>query len=126
MEGYGALLLRLTLGAIFLMHAYLAFSVIGPAGMTKYFMDAHIPFPQLGAWYVILAHGLGGICLVFGVLARWAALANVPVLAGALYFVHLKQGFFMKPEGGYEYPLLLLGATVAQALLGPGSFTLKK
>ncbi|HLF47889.1 MAG TPA: DoxX family protein [Methylomirabilota bacterium] len=126
MEGYGALVLRVTLGAIFIMHAYLGFFVIGPAGMAKYFVDAHIPFPQLGAPYVILAHAVGGLCLILGVLARWAALANVPVFVGALYFFHLKQGFFMKPEGGYEYPLLLLGATVAQAMLGAGSFTLKK
>ncbi len=126
MEGYGALVLRVILGAIFIMHAYFGFFVIGPAGMAKYFMDAHLPFPQLGVWYVILAHGVGGICLLLGVLARWAALANIPVIAGALYFLHLKQGFFMTAAGGYEYPLLLLGATVAQALLGPGSFTLKK
>lgn len=126
MEGYGALALRVTLGAIFLMHAYLGLFVMGPEGSAKYFIEAHIPFPQLGAWYVILAHGLGGIGLILGVLARWAALANIPVMAGALYFVHLKQGFFMTPQGGYEYPLLVLGATVAQALLGPGSFTLKK
>ncbi len=126
MEGYGALVLRVTVGAIFIMHAYLALFVIGPEELAKYFTDAHVPFPKLGAWYVILAHGVGGICLILGVLARWAALANVPVIAGALYLVHLKQGFFMGKDGGYEYSLLVLGATVALALLGPGSFTLKK
>ena len=126
MEGYGALVLRVTLGAIFIMHAWLGLFVIGPEGMAQHFAEARIPLRQLGAWYVILAHGLGGLCLVLGVLARWAALANVPIMAGALYFVHLKEGFFMGKDGGYEYPLLLLMATIAQALLGPGFFTLKR
>jgi putative oxidoreductase len=126
MGGYGPLVLRLTLGAIFLMHAYLGLFLIGPDDTAKHFADLHIPFPKLTTWYGMLAHGIGGICLVLGIVTRWAALANIPVFAGALYFTHLKQGFFMKSEGGYEYPLLLLGATVALALMGPGSFTLKK
>src|SRR5262249_47004472 len=85
-----------------------------------------IPFPELGTWYLILGHGLGGICLVLGVLVRWAALVDIPLMAGALFFVHIKQGFFIGKEGGYEYVLLVLGATVAQTLLGAGAFTLRK
>jgi putative oxidoreductase len=50
----------------------------------------------------------------------------VPVIAGAFIFVHMKQGFFLAKAGGYEYALLLLGATIAQALLGAGAFTLRK
>ena len=58
---------------------------------------------------------------------RWAALANIPVMAGAIWFVHAGQGFFIfAGKNGYEYALFLLGATVAQVLLGPGAFTLKK
>jgi putative oxidoreductase len=76
---------------------------------------------------VIVAHGLGGILLILGLMVRWAALANVPVMAGALWFVHLQQGFFIfGAKNGYEYVLLLLGATIAQALLGAGAFTFRK
>jgi len=78
-------------------------------------------------WYLILAHGLGGLMLILGIMVRWAALANIPIIAGALWFVHLPQGFFIfGAKNGYEYVLFLLGATVAQALLGAGAFTLKK
>ncbi len=126
MAGYGPLVLRLTLGTIFLMHAYLGFYLMGPEGMTKFLSGVGIPLPKLATWYSILAEGLGGLCLVLGIFIRWAALANALVIAGALYFVHLKQGFFMKPEGGYEFALLVLAATVALALTGPGNFTLKK
>lgn len=126
MGSYGATVLRIFLGIIYIMHAYLAAFVFGPSGMVAYQTAKGIPFPEIGTWYLIMAHGLGGICLILGILVRGAALVNIPIMAGALFFVHLRQGFFMGKEGGYEYALLVLGATIAQALLGAGAFTLRK
>ena len=126
MESYGATVLRVFLGIIYIMHAYLVAFVFGPHGMAAYQAAKGIPFPEIGTWYVIVAHGLGGICLILGILVRVAALVNIPIMVGALVFVHLKQGFFMGKDGGYEYALLVLGATIAQALLGAGAFTLRK
>ncbi len=126
MESYGATVLRIVLGVVYIMHAYLAAFVFGPTGMVAYQTAKGIPFPEIATWYLIVAHGLGGICLVLGVLVRWAALVNIPVMAGAVFFVHLKQGFFMGKDGGYEYALLVLGATIAQTLLGAGAFTFRK
>ena len=127
LEPYGALVLRLVLGSIYIAHAYLALVVMGPAKYIEYERSLHIPMPEIGFWYVILAHGLGGIMLILGITVRWAALANIPVMAGALWYVHLQEGFFIwGSKYGYEYVLVLLGATVAQALLGAGAFTLKK
>ena len=127
LEPYGALVLRVVLGVIYVAHAYLALVVIGLAKFVAEQRAMHIPLPEIGVWYLIVAHGLGGILLVLGLLVRWAALANIPVIAGALWFVHLQHGFFIVGNKfGYEYVLVVLGATVAQALLGPGAFTLKK
>ena len=127
LEPYGALVLRLVLGVIYIAHAYLALVVMGPAKAAEYQRAIHIPLPEIGVWYLIAAHGLGGILLILGLLVRWAALANIPVIAGALWFVHLQQGFFIfGSKIGYEYMLVLLGATIAQALLGAGAFTLRK
>ena len=128
LEAYGPLVLRLFLGFIYIAHAYLAVYRIGfPSGLIAYLRSAGIPLPELGAWYLLLAHGVGGILLILGILVRWAALANIPVMAGAIWFVHASQGFFIfAGKDGYEYALFILGATVAQVLLGPGAFTLKK
>jgi putative oxidoreductase len=126
MEAYGATVLRLILGVIYIMHAYLAAFVYGPRGMVAFQASKGIPFPEIATWYLILGHAIGGICLILGLLVRWAALINIPIMAGALFFVHAKQGFFMGKEGGYEYALLVLCATIAQALLGAGAFTLKR
>jgi putative oxidoreductase len=126
-EAYGALVLRVVLGAIYVAHAYLALVVMGVGEAIAYQRAHHIPLPEIGAWYLIVAHGLGGILLILGVMVRWAALANIPVMAAAMWFVHLKQGFFMLDgKSGYEYVLVMLGATIAQALLGAGAFTLKR
>ena len=134
MSQYGATVLRLFLGVTFLMHAYLAFVIYTPAGAAAFNAKMGIPLPEVAAWYTILAHGLGGLMMILGLWTRWAALANLPVMLGALVFVHLKQGYFLKgvlagttPQAaGYEYVLLIVGATLAQVLLGGGALAITR
>ncbi|HEY7205080.1 MAG TPA: DoxX family protein [Methylomirabilota bacterium] len=125
MARYGVTLIRLVVGAVYIMHAYLALAVFGPSGMIAYQVKNGIPFPEIATWYLILAHGLGGICLVLGLFTRWAALANVPVMLGAIVFVHLKSGFWVH-QGGYEYALVLLLVSLALAMTGGGALSLKR
>ena len=125
MASYGALLLRLILGVVYVMHAYLALVIRGPATTISDQIRYGVPFPEIATWYLILAHGLGGILLVLGIYTRWAALVNLPAMLGALVFVHLKKGFWAF-DGGYEYVLVLLVATVAVAMIGGGALSLKR
>ena len=125
MASYGALLLRLILGVVYVMHAYLALVIRGPATTISDQIRYGVPFPEIATWYVILAHGLGGILLVLGIYTRWAALVNLPAMLGALVFVHLKKGFWAF-DGGYEYVLVLLVATLAAAMIGGGALSLKR
>ena len=135
MTPLGATLLRLGLGAVFVMHAYLALFVVTPGGVAALNTRIDLPAPELMAWYLIAAHGLGGLMLVLGLWARWAALANVPVMLWAAYLVHGGQGFFMKAvalpsgqhvAGGYEFTLTLLVATLAQVFLGGGALAVTR
>lgn len=127
MAAYGATLLRLILGIVYIMHAYLAVVVFGPAGMIDYQAKHGVPFAEIGTWYLIVAHGLGGIFLVLGLFTRWAALANVPVMVGALLFVHLKNGFWAHSRpSGYEYVLVLAVVSLAVAMIGGGALTLRR
>ena len=137
--GLGLAVLRVTLGVIFLMHGYLAIAVIGPAGVGGYTTRMGYP-AALGealGWYLIVAHGLGGIFLILGLFTRWAALAQVPIMASALFLHHLRQGFFLSGivvdaakgiaiAGGYEYTLLVLAATVTLVLAGGGALALDR
>lgn len=120
---YGALLLRLALGAMFLSHGLLKLLVFTPAGTAKFFES--IGYPGALAYGVIGAEVIGGALLILGIYARWVALALVPVLLGALQ-VHLGNGWlFSAPKGGWEYPAYLAIAALAQALLGDGAYALK-
>ncbi|HUG35350.1 MAG TPA: DoxX family protein [Candidatus Limnocylindrales bacterium] len=126
LESYGATILRVALGIIFVMHAYLALFTYGIHGTIAFQRSLGLPVPEIGAWYVIVAHGLGGVMMILGVLTRWAALANLPIMAGAFFLVHLKQGFFMSKEGGYEFVFLVLAVNLALVFLGPGALALRK
>ena len=41
----------------------------------------------LAGHYVVFAHLLGGILLIFGILTRFACIIQIPVLLGAVFFV---------------------------------------
>ena len=121
---YAALVLRVTLGALFLAHAGLKFFVFTPAGTAKFFGSLGFP-PEL-AYLVISVEVLSGIALILGVWTRWAAIAGIPILLGAIFTVHGAAGFFFtNPKGGWEYPAFWAIALVAQALLGDGAFALR-
>ena len=120
---YAALLLRLTLGGLFLAHASLKLFVFSPAGTAKFF--GSIGLPSELAYVVIAAEVLAGIALILGIYSRWVALAAVPILLGAIFTVHGAAGFFFNnPKGGWEYPAFWAVTLVVQALLGDGAYAL--
>jgi putative oxidoreductase len=120
---YAALLLRVSLGALFLAHAGLKFFVFTPAGTAKFFASVGMP-PEL-AYVTIAAEVIIGIALILGVWTRAAALAATPILIGAIFTVHGTAGFwFTNPHGGWEYPAFWTVALIAQALLGDGAYAL--
>ena len=130
---WGATLVRVALGVIYVMHGWLALTVIGPSGVAGYTVRLGYP-PSLStalAWYLIVVHLVGGALLAIGLWTRIVALLQLPIMASATFLLHWSQGFFMKAivvdasggraiAGGYEYDLLVLVATCALVLLGPG------
>lgn len=121
---YGLLLLRVTLGALFLAHAGLKFFVFTPAGAAAFF--GSLGLPGWLAYATIGAEFIGGLALILGVYARAAALALVPVLVGAIATVHGPAGFFFSnPNGGWEFLALWIVGLIAFALAGDGALALK-
>jgi len=57
--------------------------------------------------YVVLAHLAGGLFLALGILTRAAAAVQIPVIAGAIVFVHRKEGLFT-PQMTLEFTILVL------------------
>lgn len=121
---YAALILRLTLGGLFLTHAALKVFVFTPAGTAMFFSKIGLP-PAL-AYVTIAAEVLGGIALILGVWTRVIALVLVPILIGAIVTVHGSAGFFFNnPNGGWEYPAFWAMALLVQALIGDGAYALR-
>ncbi|MFL5133419.1 MAG: DoxX family protein [Microvirga sp.] len=121
---YAALILRVTLGILFLAHAGLKVFVFTPAGAAQFFGSLGLP-PAL-AYLTILVETAGGVALILGFYTRWVSLALIPVLLGAIAFVHGPAGFFFNnPNGGWEYLAFWIAALVAQALLGDGPLAIR-
>jgi putative oxidoreductase len=119
---YAALLLRVSLGVMFIAHALLKFVVFTLPGTAQFF-DA-VGFPGWTAYPVAYAELIGGALLVAGVWSRWVALGLVPVLLGAAA-VHWGNGWvFSAANGGWEYPVFLAAAALVQGLLGDGKYAL--
>ena len=123
-NAYGVLLLRVSLGVMFIAHSLvLKFMTFTLAGTAQYFES--LGLPAFFAYATFFAELIGGILLVLGVQSRWVALALLPVLVGATW-VHIGNGWvFSAPGGGWEYPVYLIVLSVAQALLGDGAHALK-
>ena len=116
-------LLRVALGTMFIAHSLLLkLFVFTLPGTATFF--ASIGLPGWFAYLVFTAEAIGGIMLVLGIQARWAALALAPVLAGATW-AHSGNGWmFGYANGGWEYPLYLTLLAVVQFMLGDGAYAL--
>jgi len=121
---YAALLLRVSLGALFLAHAALKFFVFTPAGTAAFFGSVGVP-PAL-AYVTIAAEIVGGVALILGLWTRYAAILLTPILLGAIFTVHGSAGFFFdNAHGGWEFPAFWIVALIVQALLGDGAYALR-
>jgi putative oxidoreductase len=120
---YGAFLLRLALGIMFIAHGLTKLFVFTPAGTAKFF--ASVGFAGWLAWPIILFEIVGGILLLTGIYARVvAAVAAIELFAAST--VHFGNGWsFTNPNGGWEYPVFLAIAAATLALLGDGVFAVK-
>lgn len=122
---WSALILRVSLGTVYIAHGlYLKLFVFTLPGTAQFFDSIGLPGPL--AYAVFAAETIGGVALVLGVYTRWAALTLVPVALGATW-AHLGAGWmFTNQGGGWEYPLFLAIVTFVQALLGDGAYALKR
>jgi putative oxidoreductase len=120
---YAALLLRLSLGVMFIAHGLLKVMVFTLPGTVAFFEQTG--FPGWSAYVVTFGELIAGALLILGIQTRWVSLATVPILIGAAS-VHWANGWvFSAPNGGWEYPVFWAVVMLVQALLGDGAHALK-
>ena len=62
-------------------------------------------------WLVIFitwSHLLGGFLMIIGLLTRWAAMLNIPILMGAIIFINTQRDAFGAFELPFAFIVLLL------------------
>jgi len=125
--------LRLVLGVVFFAHGAQKllgwFGGYGFHGTIGFFEHLGMPAPL--AFLIICTEFFGGLGLIVGLLTRIAALGIGVEMIGAIFIVHLPNGFFMNWYGtqkgeGFEYHLLAIATAAALLLRGAGKFSVDR
>ena len=117
----GMTILRIVVGIVFIVHGAQKLFVFGIGGVTAGFAQMHIPLASVAAPVVAIVEFVGGIALVLGFFTRIAAILLAIDMAGAIVFVHGRNGFFLPM--GFEFAFSLFGACVALAIGGAGEYS---
>jgi putative oxidoreductase len=125
----GLLILRVSLGVVFIAHGYLKVFTFGlERAMTVF--EAHTVWHinMIPGWFAppaAVIEWVGGILLILGIKTRL-----VTPFVGAVAFgagaVHFENGwnYTSKPDGGWEYGVFLALCCLVVYLVGPGKYTL--
>jgi len=119
------IILRLALGATFIIHGYPKLFPSGTAGFAGFLQNLGFPAPAIFAWIVSLVEFGGGIAMIFGLLVRYVgALMTIEMLVTStkVKMAH-GVGFIGARGAGWELDFLLLAIALALALHGAGSFS---
>ncbi|MEO0378373.1 MAG: DoxX family protein, partial [Cyanobacteria bacterium P01_A01_bin.17] len=108
---YGILLLRVSLGLLFLAHGWLKVFTFTLPGTAQFFNS--VGLPGFLAAPVALVEIIGGIFLIAGIYSRWIALGLFPILLIATFKVHGSSGWLFTNEGGgWEFPAFFAAACI--------------
>ena len=123
----GALLiLRIALGATFIIHGYPKLFPSGPAGFAGFLQNLGFPAPALFAWIVSIVEFGGGIAMISGLLVRYVGVLmtiEMLVTSTKVKMAH-GTGFVGARGAGWELDFLLLAIALALLLAGAGAFSL--
>ena len=121
---YAVLLLRVSLGVMFLAHVALKIFVFTVPGFVGYF--GSLGLPAIVAYGTIALELLGGIALILGIYVSWVALPLALEMLGTIVLVHGANGWlFTNKGGGWEFPAFWTVGLVVLYLLGDGALALR-
>jgi putative oxidoreductase len=122
----GLLVLRLVLGLIMAAHGaqklFGWFDGPGLAGFGATLERLGVRPGRPWAMASAIIEFAGGLLVALGLLTPVAALFLAGNLLVAILTSHLARGFWNR-DGGYEFPLALMGGLIGLSLTGPGSLS---
>jgi putative oxidoreductase len=132
-DDFGMTIVRLALGVVMFPHgAQKLLGWFGGHGFAATMQGmASNGLPAAVVFLVIVAEFFGSLGLIVGFLGRLGAFGILCVMLGAVFTVHLPNGFFMNWMGnqkgeGYEYHLLAIGMALAVLIKGSGAFSVDR
>ena len=90
-----------------------------------WFENISIPFPILTTYLVSGIESVGIVLLVLGLFTRYISLLLSCVMVGAIFFVHLPNGF-SSANNGFEIPLYYLLFLILFATYEAGKYSLDR
>lgn len=126
MRNAAMLILRLVVGATFIVHGYPKLFPSGTAGFARFLGNLEFPLPGVFAWIVSFVEFFGGIAMILGFLVRYVgALMTVEMIVTStkVKIAH-GVGFIGAQGAGWELDLLLLAIALSVALIGAGAYSL--
>lgn len=121
---FGALILRITLGALLFIHGYVKFQG-GIENTVAWFESIHIP--GFMAYGVALFEIIGGIALIIGFAVRIVSVLSVLLMLGAIITAKLPVGLLGNGQmAGYELDLAFLAIGAFLAINGSKLFSVQQ
>ncbi len=116
------LIMRVACALPFLYHgSAILFGMFGGPGPQGFAGFMHVPL--IVGYLVGLAQFAGGLAILTGAFLRVGAVCVIIVMLGAIFLVHLPNGFDIN-KGGMEYALTELLLALGLLLAGPGKYSL--
>ena len=124
---------RIILGIVFFAHGAQKmlgwFGGFGFSGTVDAFDKMGMPVPL--AYFIIFVEFFGALSMIFGLLSRLGGLGITALMLGAIFTVHMRNGFYMNWFGnqkgeGFEFHLLVIALAVLILIRGAGAFSLDR
>lgn len=126
-SGYSTLALRIPIGIIFMAHGaqklFGWFGGYGLEGTGQWIASIGLGPGMLMAFLAGSGEFFGGLAILLGILTRPAAAVLSVTMLVAIFAVHFEHGLFMS-NGGYEFGLALLAASVSLMMSGAGKLSI--
>jgi len=123
---WGITVLRIVTGIIFVYHGIP--KLFGPQpgikGFTGWLRSMNVPLAVLFGVVVPLLEFFGGIALFLGLITQAFALLFIVNMLVATFLKMTKMGKKFGGDGGWEYDLLLIAASLLLLVTGSGALAL--
>jgi len=120
--GLGLLVLRIALGAVFIIHGGQKLFQMGPSATGGMLTQMGIPGAGVIGPILAFVEPLAGVGVLLGLLTRLAGLAIACDMLGAILSFHIHHGFFIPM--GIEFVMMNCAAGLALAALGAGPISI--